>query len=173
MSAQAVDGGARDARRLMEIRRISAEEAQRLRAAILRPGLPFEASVYELDYAPESLHMGAFEDGELVTVATILHQPPPGEDEPLGWRLRGMVTLPEMQRRGYGRAVLLRCIAHLARQGATLLWCNARTDAVGFYLTLQFETEGGEQKTARGTSFVRMKRVVTAEDAQLETEQPK
>jgi GNAT superfamily N-acetyltransferase len=156
----------------MEIRRISAEEAQPLRAAILRPGLPFEASVYNLDYDPESLHMGAFEDGELVTVATILHEPPPGEDEPHGWRLRGMATLPEVRSRGYGRAVLLRCIAHLARQGATLLWCNARTDAVGFYLTLRFETEGGEQKTARGTSFIRMKRIVTSGDAQLEMEQP-
>ncbi|HYO90996.1 MAG TPA: GNAT family N-acetyltransferase [Pyrinomonadaceae bacterium] len=154
----------------MEIRRISAEEAQPLRAAILRPGLPFEASVYNLDDAPESLHMGAFENGELVTVATILHEPPPGEDEPRAWRLRGMVTLPELQHRGYGRAVLLRCIAQLARQGATLLWCNARTDAVGFYRALRFETEGGEQKTARGTSFVRMKRAIKPADAQIELE---
>lgn len=154
----------------MEIRRISAEVAQPLRAAILRPGLPFEASVYKLDYDAESLHMGAFEDGELVTVATLLHEPPPGEDEAQAWRLRGMGTLPEMQRRGYGRAVLLRCIAYLARQGATLLWCNARTDAVEFYRTLQFETEGGEQKTARGTSFVRMKRAIKPYDAQIELE---
>ncbi|HEX8749121.1 MAG TPA: GNAT family N-acetyltransferase [Pyrinomonadaceae bacterium] len=157
----------------MEIRRISAEEAQPLRAAILRPGLPFEASVYKLDYDPQSLHMGAFEYGRLVTVATILHEPPPGEDEPQAWRLRGMGTLPELQHRGYGRAVLLRCIARLAVQGATLLWCNARTGAVGFYLTLQFETEGGEQETARGTSFIRMKRAITPDDAQLEMEEPK
>lgn len=138
-----------------------------MRAAILRPGLPFEASVYKQDYDPESLHVGAFENGELVTVATILHEPPPGEDEPNAWRLRGMVTLAGMQRRGYGRAVLLSCIAHLAAQRATLLWCNARTDAVGFYRTLRFETEGAEQKTERGTSFVRMRRAVTPEDAHI------
>lgn len=151
----------------MEVRVISAEEAQPLRAAILRPGLPFEASVYGLDYDEESLHMGAFENNELVTVATILHEPPPGEDKARAWRLRGMVTRPERQRRGYGRAVLLKCIAHIARRGATLLWCNARTDAVEFYRRLRFETEGGEQKTARGTSFIRMKRVVTPEDAHI------
>lgn len=154
----------------MEVRTISAAEAQPLRAAILRPGLPFEASVYPMDYDEQSLHMGAFENGELVTVATILHEPPPGEENAGAWRLRGMVTKPELQRRGYGRAVLLRCIAHIARRSATLLWCNARTDAVQFYRTLQFETEGGEQRTARGTSFIRMKRVVTRADAALAEE---
>jgi GNAT superfamily N-acetyltransferase len=149
----------------MEIRKISADEAQPLRAAILRPGVPFEASVYPLDYNAESMHMGAFEDNELVTVASIFHEPPPGEENPEAYRLRGMVTLPEKQRRGYGRAVLLRCIAHIARQHGTLLWCNARIDAVDFYRTLQFETEGAEQKTERGTGFMRMKRAVTLDDA--------
>lgn len=137
-----------------------------MRAAILRPGVPFEASVYPLDYDEESLHMGAFEGGELVTVASIFHEPPPGEDNPQAWRLRGMGTRPEMQRRGYGRAVLLKCIAHIARQGGTLLWCNARSDAVDFYRTLQFETVGVEEKTARGTSYFRMKRAVSPLDLQ-------
>lgn len=154
----------------MEIRAISAAEAQPLRAAILRPGLPFEASVYPLDNDAESLHLGAFENGGLVTVASVFHEPPPGEDNPQAWRLRGMVTLPDMRRRGYGRAVLLRCMAHIARQGGTLFWCNARTDAVEFYRTLQFEAIGVEQKTARGTGFIRMKRAVTEQDTQTDVE---
>jgi GNAT superfamily N-acetyltransferase len=154
----------------MDIRIISAEEAQPLRAAILRPGVPFEASVYPLDYNQESRHVGAFEGSELVTVASIFNEPPPGEDNPRAWRLRGMVTLPRLQRRGYGRAVLLKCISHIARQGGTLLWCNARSDAVDFYRTLQFEIIGGEQKTARGTSFIRMKRAVTPDDIQPDGE---
>jgi GNAT superfamily N-acetyltransferase len=154
----------------MDVRNISAEEAQPLRAAILRPGVPFEASVYPHDDDEESIHMGAFEDGELVTVASIFHEPPPGEEHQTAWRLRGMVTLPEVQRRGYGRAVLLQCISRIARRGATLLWCNARTDAVDFYRGLQFETEGGEQKTERGTGFIRMKRAVTGADLEQERE---
>jgi GNAT superfamily N-acetyltransferase len=152
----------------MDIRTIRAEEAQPLRAAILRPGLAPEASVYPLDDEEESLHMGAFEGDELVTVASIFHEPPTGETQAQAWRLRGMVTLPRMQRRGYGRAVLMRCIAHIARRDATLLWCNARLDAVDFYRTLKFETEGGEQKTTRGTAFIRMKRAVAPADAQTD-----
>ncbi len=148
----------------MDIRDISADEAQPLRAAILRPGVPFEESVYPHDYAEESIHMGAFANGKLVTVASIFHEPPPGEENPKAWRLRGMVTLPEAQRGGYGRAALLKCISRIAERGATLLWCNARTDAVDFYRKLQFETEGGEQKTERGTGFIRMKRKVSTAD---------
>ncbi len=142
----------------MKIRSISAKEAQPLRAAILRPGLELQASIYPLDEAEESLHMGAFEDGELVTVASVFHEPRPGEDDGGEWRLRGMVTLPHRQRGGYGRAVLEECIAEIRRRGATTLWCNARIDAVEFYRKLGFETVGGEQKTPRGTSFIRMKR---------------
>jgi GNAT superfamily N-acetyltransferase len=148
----------------MEIRAISAELAQPLRAAILRPGLPFEESVYPFDYEQESFHLGAFEGCELVTVASIFHEPPPNEENAGAWRLRGMVTLPERQRRGSGRAVLLKCIEEVARRGGTLLWCNARIDAVDFYLTLKFETVGREEKTERGTGYIRMKRAVTHED---------
>ena len=154
----------------MNIRSISAEEAQPLRAAILRPGVPFEESVYPLDYQPESLHVGAFEDHQLVTVASIFHEPPPGDTNPQAWRLRGMVTLPEMQRRGYGRAVLLKGIEQVARKNGKLLWCNARIDAVDFYRTLKFERVGGEQKSARGTAFIQMKRAVTPADLQTDRE---
>lgn len=148
----------------MDIRQISAEEAQPLRSAILRPGLPFEESVYPLDDDSESLHLGAYLDNELVTVASIFHEPPPGEVNPKAWRLRGMVTLPNQQRRGYGRAVLEKAINHIVEQGGTLFWCNARIDAVEFYRALQFETVGEEEKTPRGTSYVRMQRAVTLQD---------
>jgi GNAT superfamily N-acetyltransferase len=154
----------------MDIRDIDAEEAQPLRAAILRPGVPFEASVYPLDYEDESIHMGAFENDELVTVASIFHEPPPGEENQTAWRLRGMVTRPAVQRSGYGRAVLRKCISRIARRGATLLWCNARTDAVDFYRRLQFKPEGVEQRTARGTGFIRMKRKVSSADIEQERE---
>jgi GNAT superfamily N-acetyltransferase len=154
----------------MEIRTISAEEARPLRAAILRPGVPFEASVYPLDQDHESIHMGAFEADRLITVASIFHEPPPGETNPQAWRLRGMGTRPEVQRRGYGRAVLEECIAQIARRGATLLWCNARLDAVEFYRRLGFETVGEEEKTQRGTSYIRMRRTLSPKDIRMNRE---
>lgn len=155
----------------MDIRSITAVEARSLRAPVLRPGRPLQDSIYATDDAPETLHLGAYLGGELVSVATIFPEPMPGEDDERAWRLRGMATRPGMRRQGYGRAVLERCIEHVAAQGGTLFWCNARTDAIEFYRTLGFERRGGEQKTARGTSFVRMLRRTTLPSG-LNQEQP-
>lgn len=128
----------------LTIRPISAEEARPLRHAMLRPDAPPEKSVYPGDDAPTTRHAGAFVEGELVGVATVLHQPPPGSDNMGAWRLRGMAVRGNTQRRGYGRALLEHCIAYLQEQGATLFWCNARTPAMPFYETLGFQTEGDE-----------------------------
>lgn len=128
----------------LTIRPISAEEARPLRHAMLRPGAPLEKSLYPGDDAPTTRHAGAFVDGELVGVATVIHQPPPGSDDAGAWRLRGMAVRESTQRRGYGRAVLEHCFAYLREQGATLFWCNARTPAVPFYEALGFQTEGDE-----------------------------
>ena len=152
----------------MEIRRISAQEARPLRAAVLRPNRPLADSIYPTDDDAETLHMGGYVDGELVTVATVFPDPLPesGMSDGRAWRLRGMGTRPDMQHRGYGRAVLEKCIEHVRAEGGTLFWCNARSDAVEFYRTLGFETLGEEQRTPHGTPFIRMLRPLDFPSAQ-------
>ncbi len=126
------------------IRLIPAEEARPLRGAILRPNLPLEKSVYPGDDAHDTLHLGAYVMDELVGVASVFHQPPPGESLSAAWRLRGMAVRTNAQGRGYGRALLEHCIAHVAKQGGTLFWCNGRTSALGFYREFGFEPRGEE-----------------------------
>lgn len=140
----------------MEIRSITTDEARPLRANILRPNRPFQDSCYTTDDDAETLHTGAFEQGELVCVATVFPEPLPGSTMTKAWRLRGMATRADMRRKGFGKAVLEKCINHIRERGGELLWCNARTDAIDFYRTLGFETLGGEQLTPHGTPFVRM-----------------
>jgi predicted GNAT family N-acyltransferase len=132
------------------IRTITVEEARPLRAAVLRPGRPHAESVYPGDDAPETLHAGAFVESALAGVASVFRQPPPGERDEGAWRLRGMVVAPEAQGVGYGRALLERCVTHVASQGGTTLWCNARSTAAGFYRSLGFETCGEEFETPDG-----------------------
>ena len=146
----------------MNVRRITAHEARPLRASILRPNRPFTDSVYPTDEDPQTMHVGAYVDDELVTVATVFPDPLPGgsHEEERAWRLRGMGTRPDMQRKGYGRAVLEKCVEHIRAEGGTLFWCNARSDAVEFYRTLGFETLGEEQRTPHGTPFIVMLRPV-------------
>ncbi|MDQ3686376.1 MAG: GNAT family N-acetyltransferase [Acidobacteriota bacterium] len=128
----------------VSIRPIPVEEVRPLRGAILRPNLSLEKSVYPGDDAHDTLHLGAYLNDELLGVASVFHQTPPGETLPAAWRLRGMAVRPDAQGRGYGRALLERCIAHVTEQGGTLFWCNGRTSALGFYHSFGFEPRGEE-----------------------------
>lgn len=136
----------------MQIRPITAAETRPLRAEILRPGQPPESLVLYGDDTPGSFHVGAFVDGALVGTATIYREPMPtgtdpgrpGLDPANAFRLRGMATQTHLQGQGLGRAVLQRCIEHVRDAGADVLWCNARSSALGFYQKLGFETVGDE-----------------------------
>ena len=132
------------------IRPISAGEARPLRGAVLRPGRPHGESIYPGDDAPETLHVGAFLERELVGVASVFRDPLPGNPETGAWRLRGMVVAPAAQRNGHGRALLESCVAHVVAHGGRKLWCNARSTAEGFYRSLGFETAGEEFETPDG-----------------------
>lgn len=149
----------------MDVRPISPEQTRPLRAEILRPGQDPETLALYGDDIPGSFHAGAFEDGALVCTATVYPEPMPVRPEAEvdvsnAFRLRGMATKQHLQGRGYGRAVLERCTEHVRDHGAEVLWCNARTGALGFYQRLGFETVGDEfEIEGIGPHFVMWKAV--------------
>lgn len=144
----------------VEVRFITAAETRPLRAAILRPGQPPETLIYPGDEADETAHFGAYSGGELVGIASVYREPLPHENDSNAWRLRGMATITAMQGRGYGRTILEACVEHVARQGGTVLWCNARTSAAGFYEAVGFHTIGDEfDIPGIGGHFVMSRRV--------------
>ena len=124
-------------------RPISSAEARAVRAPVLRPGQPLAAAAMDRDDADDTFHAGAFDAaGRLVSVATVYPEPmaEPLALAPAGpkrtgpaFRLRGMATLPEAQRRGASRAVLACCRRHVRAHGSAFIWCNARVGALGFY----------------------------------------
>jgi len=82
---------------------------------------------------------GAFDGGTLVAVGLV------GPDgEPGGWRVRGMATTPTARGRGAGAAVLEALVRHALEQGATRIWCNARTPAVRLYERAGFRVASDE-----------------------------
>ena len=129
---------------VVDIHAISAEETRSLRRAVLRPDQPPEESIYPGDGAPDTLHLGARLNNETVGVASLFHEPPPGEDDKRAWRLRGMAIRPQSQRQGCGRALLKKCLDYVSEQGGKTLWCNARTTAADFYRAHGFESIGEE-----------------------------
>ena len=119
-------------------------EARQLRHSVLRPHQQPEELVFRGDDAPDTLHVGAFENDKLVAIASVAREEFPGEPHLDAWRLRGMATLPEARRQGYGAALVRACVTHVAARGGNLIWCYGRTSALPFYRALGFREHGGE-----------------------------
>jgi GNAT superfamily N-acetyltransferase len=128
----------------IEVRLITAAETLPLRMAVLRPNRPDEAARFPEDEDATTRHFGAFRDGKLSGIATLLRVEMPGQPGVPALQLRGMATAPEVRGEGFGRALVLACLAFARDDGVPLLWCNARTGAVGFYRKLGFEIVGAE-----------------------------
>lgn len=115
-----------------QLRIVDPEAVIDLRHRVLRQGMPRDAAIFEGDTEVGTVHLAAFDDWDVVIgCVTILHRPWQSQ---IAWQLRGMAVDPQWQGRGVGRLLLVEverlvlCDSH-----STLLWCNARKPAVGFY----------------------------------------
>lgn len=98
-------------------------------------------------------HAGA----QVVGTALVAPDPMPERPEaPDPWRLRGMATDPGWRGRGVGSAVLEAGIDHVRSVGGSVLWCNARTSARGFYERAGFGAIGAEWEFEGSGRHVRM-----------------
>ena len=125
-----------------DIRFINPALTRDLRSRVLRPGRPIEECSYPEDTLPGAFHLGAFDGEDLVGIASF--SPEHIEGTQNAYRLRGMAVDPALQGRGIGAQIMQFAFAHLGSLGCDVLWCNARTPAVGFYRNLGFETFSDE-----------------------------
>jgi GNAT superfamily N-acetyltransferase len=136
-----------------DVRSVEPALTRPLRQRVLRP----HESLEELaSHEPPGVHaVGAFAGGELIAVGFVCPDGEPGE-----WRVRGMATAPEHRGRGVGAAILEQLVDHARAQGATRVWCNARTPALGLYERAGFERESDEfEIPGIGPHFVMARRV--------------
>jgi GNAT superfamily N-acetyltransferase len=131
-----------------------------LRRDVLRPGQPLSKVMHDYDFAPDTFHVAAFGPrNQVAACATFYPEPPPHDendaDNDHSWRLRAMASLPQLRGQGYGAPTLRYGIAEIRRRGGTLLWCNARTGAVGFYERIGFSIVSDEfEVVSIGPHFV-------------------
>lgn len=133
---------------LATIRLISAVEAFPMRRYLLRPMLAGNASRYQGDDLPHSVHLGAFADlgggEELVGIVSFLPQNQQGEFDSRVYQLHGMVTLPAVRNEGIGTRLVEHGVALLHERHALEIWCNGRTPATPFYERMCFDRVGEE-----------------------------
>ena len=117
---------------MIQVRRASAGEVIDLRHAVLRAGLPRHTAIFPGDDAPQTVHVVAEDEGDIIGCATIVASAWNGQP---AWQLRGMAVRPTHQRTGVGGLMLkqLQRVAQESADDVRLMWCNARTPAVPFY----------------------------------------
>lgn len=129
------------------INNISAADTHSIRQQVLRPNLTVDQCHFDGDLDEATFHLGAFADGTLIGIATMMRDTSPeltdvSSDQ---FRLRGMAVIPEYRDQGIGRAILDACIEEVRQRECDLFWCNARETAARFY------TAAGFSKTSENT----------------------
>jgi GNAT superfamily N-acetyltransferase len=127
---------------------VDAADTRELRRSVLRPHfgpedpLPGDELPPDLD-AGGAVHFGAMdEDGTVVATCFGYRDPCPWAPDLPAWHLRQMATRPERRGEGWGGRVTSVLLEHARRDGAALVWCNARAEAVPFYARQGFEPYG-------------------------------
>jgi GNAT superfamily N-acetyltransferase len=126
----------------VEVKRIKAMDTHLIRHRILRPHGTLEDCIFKGDNDEMTFHLGAFVDKRLVSVASFYFEKNHLFPEPYQYRLRGMATLPEYQNQGLSSALLKTAFPVIKNNQCSLLWCNAREKAVGFYSKVGFKPKG-------------------------------
>lgn len=124
----------------MKVLRINAADTYPIRQQVLIPDHDLQKSKFEFDDDEDiSFHLGAFFESQLVSVASFYYDRNTLFPDLHQYQLRGMATLPEFQGQGLSSELLSMAFPIIKQNFCTLLWCNARVTAVGFYQKVDFK----------------------------------
>lgn len=104
-----------------------------MRRSVLRPGHR-SGSEQPGEDQPGLVPLGAYDGQTLVSACLIFPEPCPWLPGQPAWRLRGMATEPARRGTGAGSAIVREARRVARADGASVLWCQARVPAVGFYV---------------------------------------
>jgi predicted GNAT family N-acyltransferase len=126
----------------VEINKVDAEKIRPLRHSELRKGQDYSTTSYLKDYEDGTFHMACIVDDKIVTCATFYAEKSKKVKSNNAYRLRGMATDSQLQRKGYARNLMIESFKELKKRDCDMLWCNARLVAVNFYKSVGFKIIG-------------------------------
>jgi ribosomal protein S18 acetylase RimI-like enzyme len=118
---------------MVRIEQIRPEHTWHLRRDVLYPGKMKHEM--EMDEDANGIHFGAFVDDKLVGVVSLFQN---GSE----FQFRKLAVDASFQKKGIGKSLLDYITKYVEENGGTRLWCNARVDAIGFYMKLGFAKTG-------------------------------
>ena len=121
---------------------ISPKETYPVRHAILRAGKPLSSCKFDGDDLKTTLHIGAYQNGNLVGVATLLEAKKSAILDVNAYQLRGMAIHQDQQGKGLGKKIINYAETILQEKHVLLLWMNARESAIPFYTNCGYTKSG-------------------------------
>ncbi|MFZ9074807.1 MAG: GNAT family N-acetyltransferase [Flavobacteriaceae bacterium] len=126
-----------------EITQITAEDTYPLRHTLLRKGRPLSSCILEGDDAPETIHLGAFFDNNIIGIGSAFLNPCPQYPEKIGVQLRAIAVAPYHQRKGVATQLIQQLLKKIQFQlNPECIWLNARISANLLYLSNGFQPVG-------------------------------
>ncbi len=118
-----------------------------LRHAVLRPGLPFESTIFDGDDEKTAHHVAVSIEDQIIAVGTMIKRAWTSEDsdipsDPDAYQVRGMAVSDRSRGTGAGKLVLDSLEARAKELGTNTIWCNARASAAGFYQKADWHIAG-------------------------------
>ena len=126
----------------VNIRKVEAKKVRPLRHSELRKGQDFSTTSYIEDYEESTFHMACTADDKTVTCATFYPEKSIKIKSNRAYRLRGMATDSNFQRKGYASDLMVESFKELKKRDCDMVWCNARLGAVDFYKSVEFKIIG-------------------------------
>ena len=126
----------------VSIRKVDAERIRPLRHSELRKGQDFSTTSYLEDYEVDTFHMACIVDEKIVTCASFYPEKSIKIISDNAYRLRGMATASNFQRKGYATDLMSESFKELKNRNCDVVWCNARLVAVDFYKSAGFNIIG-------------------------------
>jgi GNAT superfamily N-acetyltransferase len=128
----------------MIVREIKSLDTTAIRHQILRAGQAIETCFYPADDDIDTFHLGIFENNQLISIGSFYAENQPDLPFLAQYRFRGIATLPDFRNRGFAAAMINHAIDRLKLKGTQVIWCNARTSALGLYKKLGFKIVSDE-----------------------------
>ena len=126
----------------VSISKVDTEKVRPLRHSELRKGQDFSTTSYLEDYEAGTFHMACIVDEKIVTCASYYPEKSIKIKSNRAYRLRGMATDSNFQRKGYASALMNESFKELKKRDCDMVWCNARLVAVDFYKYIGFKITG-------------------------------
>jgi len=121
----------------LNVLQISANDTHEIRSVVLADEFSNNYS-YHNDDRDQTFHLGAFDDNKLVSVASFFFEKIDNFEDEYQYQLRGMATLPKHRHKGFSSELLQMAFSIIKQNQCTILWCNARESARGYYEKVGF-----------------------------------